>query len=363
MRYEFNIRPEPFQGYTQFDELELFDTELSDEWQGEVIQNVEYTKWVQRSLNQIMGLNLAVDGDAGTQTRSAIRSFQQLVGLTVDGKVGPMTEAQLITLSFSLPPSAPGPAVTPTPATPAATNPRAFIVGGAALTPPAALSVRNFFDPSVHRFTGPSRRGRTINEFVIHETVTRSVASTVSVLKARKLSVHMILGPDGEITQHGDLADDRMAHAGSSHNGLSVGVEVVNPYYPTQLKPGLPWTQTIKAGWAHRGTYVLPTPAQAEAVAQLTSWITSPAAAGLAIPRTWIGLSRTASGNKLAMNRVTGAGSSSPGIYAHTYFGHADGSWLVLYSYLRLQAGMTPSAAYAEAARLGTTKSNSVPVP
>jgi hypothetical protein len=306
-----------------------------------------------------MGLNLAVDGDAGPQTRSAIRSFQQRVGLTVDGKVGPMTEAQLITLSFSLPPTTPGAVVIPTPA---AINSRAFIVGGAALTSPTALAVRNFFDPSVHRFSGPSRRGRTINEFVVHETVTRSVADTVSVLKARNLSVHMILGPSGEITQHGDLADDRMAHAGS-HNGPSVGVEVVNPYYPRLLRPGLPWTQTIQAGWAHEGTYVLPTLAQAEAVAQLTKWITSPSATGLAIPRKWIGLSRTASGNKLAMSRVDGAGSASPGIYAHTYFGHADGSWLVLYAYLRLQAGMTPATAYAEAVRLGTTQSKSVPVP
>ena len=65
-------------------------------------------------------------------------------------------------------------------------------------------------------------------------------------------------------------------------------------------------------------------------MAQLTQWITSPAAAGLAIPRAWVGLARAASGKTLAMSRVAAAASAGPGIYAHTYFGHADGPWLVL---------------------------------
>jgi hypothetical protein len=32
----------------------------------------------------------------------------------------------------------------------------------------------------------------------------------------------MIMGPNGEITQHGDLADDTLWHA-SQHNPISVG--------------------------------------------------------------------------------------------------------------------------------------------
>jgi len=79
-------------------EFEAFDTELADqEWQSEVNRSSsDYIKWVQQSLNQIMGLRLAVDGISGTQTRSAIRSFQQQRGLAVDGIVGPQTEAALI---------------------------------------------------------------------------------------------------------------------------------------------------------------------------------------------------------------------------------------------------------------------------
>ena len=54
-----------------------------------------YVRWVQDSLNKILGLRLAVDGIVGTQTRSAIRSFQERNGLTVDGIVGPQTDAKL----------------------------------------------------------------------------------------------------------------------------------------------------------------------------------------------------------------------------------------------------------------------------
>ena len=55
----------------------------------------QYVRWVQDSLNRILGLRLAVDGVAGTQTRSAIRSFQERSGLAVDGIVGPQTDAKL----------------------------------------------------------------------------------------------------------------------------------------------------------------------------------------------------------------------------------------------------------------------------
>jgi hypothetical protein len=54
-----------------------------------------YIRWIQQSLNQILGLRLAVDGIMGPQTRSAVRSFQQRQGLTADGIVGPLTERAL----------------------------------------------------------------------------------------------------------------------------------------------------------------------------------------------------------------------------------------------------------------------------
>jgi hypothetical protein len=236
-------------------------------------------------------------------------------------------------------------------------DPSAFIVAGRALPAPPGLDVRNFGDPKVFKFEGRSRAGQAVTELVIHESVTRSALSTVAVLKRRTLGVHLILAPDGKITQHGDLAHARLAHAGG-HNGPSIGVEVVNPYYPYLLRDDLPWTRTIAAPWAHGGAYVLPTPAQAEATAQLVEWLTSPAAEGLSIPRAWIGLA----GGRLRMGVVPGADQRRPGVYAHHYFAHADGAWLALYAWLRLEAGLEPNLAYEEAARRATNARGSIDV-
>jgi len=70
----------------------------------------DYIRWVQRSLNSLLGLNLKVDGIMGPQTRSAIRSFQQKQGLVADGVVGANTEAALIKATSG---TAPAPVITP----------------------------------------------------------------------------------------------------------------------------------------------------------------------------------------------------------------------------------------------------------
>ena len=89
-----------------------------------------------------------------------------------------------------------------------------FVIAGRVLPAPPGLDVTNFEASEVHRFTGRDRSGRTVNERVLHESVTTSVETTVRVLKRRKLGVHLIVAPDGRVTQHGDLAHDRLAHAG-----------------------------------------------------------------------------------------------------------------------------------------------------
>jgi len=223
---------------------------------------------------------------------------------------------------------------------------RGFAVAGRVLPVPCSLAVAIFNHPGVHRFAGRDRAGRAVTEVIVHESVTRSAADTVAVLERRRLGVHLVVAADGRVIQHGDLAHDRLAHAGG-HNGPSVGIEVVSPYYPKYLRDGLPWSRVIDAPWAHGGRYVLPTPEQAEATSRLVGWLTSPAAEGLSIPRTWIGFD----GTQLAMGRVPRGDTRRPGVWAHTYFHHADGSWLVLYAWLRLEAGLAPCAAYEEAAR------------
>ena len=91
--------------YEYYSEIPLgaADYELEEEVNR---QSPEYAMWVQQSLNKILGLRLAVDGITGTQTRSAIRSFQQKKGLLVDGIVGPQTEGALIRAGAGNPPGA-----------------------------------------------------------------------------------------------------------------------------------------------------------------------------------------------------------------------------------------------------------------
>ena len=73
------------------------------EWESEVSRSSpDYIRWVQSSLNKILGLRLAVDGIMGPATRSAVRSFQQRKGLAVDGILGSQTEASLRALTGTL---------------------------------------------------------------------------------------------------------------------------------------------------------------------------------------------------------------------------------------------------------------------
>jgi hypothetical protein len=248
------------------------------------------------------------------------------------------------------------------------TLPRFFqiVVGGKFLDPPVGVAVRNHFATSVHHFNpGRALRTGTVDELVIHETQTSSVSRTVSTLKSKGASVHFIVGPDGRVTQHGDLMV-RMGHA-EPHNPRSVGIEVVNPYVASRLQT--PWTETIPARWSTKG-YVLPTPEQAEVVTALIDWLTRTRSGGLSIPRRWVG----ELDGHLVMSKLPGAGTPAPGIYAHTYFcptkcgcescredprknpckcKHADGAWLVLYAWLRLEARLPAEEAYRRARELG----------
>ncbi len=225
-------------------------------------------------------------------------------------------------------------------------NNHKIVIGGKLFEPPEGLRVVNFLEPAVSCFKAKRRAKTPITELVLHETVTTGVTSTIAILQRRSLGVHFIIGPDGEITQHNDLAYDRVAHA-PPHNKCSIGIEIVTPYYPMYLGEDQPWKQVIDAKWAHKKRYVVPTFEQAEAACRLIAWLTSKNAVPLEIPRRWVGLKK----NSLAMGRLLTGRLPISGIYAHTYFGHADGAWPVLYAWLRIEAGLAPQAAYAEAAR------------
>jgi hypothetical protein len=220
----------------------------------------------------------------------------------------------------------------------------------------AGLRVNNWIDhePGDYRFKN-RRRTTPVTEIVVHETVTCNQMSTLRVLQppsksnpgGRDLGVHFIVEHDGVVYQNGDALDDMTFHA-SQHNGPSIGIEVVNPYEPRFRKADGPWQKTIHAPWAAGGQYVVPTQESAEALKKLLEFFTT-AREGmpdrLQVPLRWVGLKD----GRMALGRVAGAEKLSPGIYAHMYFEHADGSWLLLYAWLRMVAGLGPNQAYDEA--------------
>lgn len=218
------------------------------------------------------------------------------------------------------------------------------LVNGNEVAPPGGLVVENYLMNGITKFKNALRGGKPVSEVILHETVTASSRATVDVLNQRGLGVHFIIGPDGIVRQHGDLVLDELWHA-SSHNDNSVGIEVVNPYYPKFRPANSPWSTVIDAPWADQGKYVVPTAEQAEACCQVVSWLCGDSTGDIVIPRTWPGLS----GQKMAFGRIPGGEKRSPGIWAHYYFGHADGAWLALYCWLRMEAEFGAADAYSQA--------------
>lgn len=180
--------------------------------------------------------------------------------------------------------------------------------------------------PITDPFTTYSRGNAVIDQVVLHESVTSSRDKTIAVLRARKLGVHIIVDRDGSVTQHAPLAT-QVAHAGSKHNRRSVALEVVNRYYGSQGDEGDP---DIAAVWAHRGWYILPTPAQVEAV-----WLVLKGVLALTptIPRTFPGATKT----RFTWGRLSAAQLAKvpAGIMAHHRTDHADGLFPEHYCLMR----------------------------
>ena len=195
----------------------------------------------------------------------------------------------------------------------------------------------------------PRRRGSPCTEIVVHETVTVDVPSTVHVLRERGLGVHAIVDSDGVLYYFSDLADSIQWHA-SQHNNASFGVEVVNPVEPKYRPKSGPWSEEISAKSIPGGRYVVPTLQQCEAVTSIVRASTDGSLPGLSIPRHWIG----EVADHIQFGRVRQAYTPSPGIYAHCYFGHSDGGFLVAYAWLRLAIHEEPEQAYRAAKDLMT---------
>ncbi|MGR9108001.1 MAG: peptidoglycan-binding protein [Gammaproteobacteria bacterium] len=117
MREDSTFGMDPFDEYSESDEYDSFWAVSKEIDQGEASRvGPEYIRWIQRSLNKILGLRLVVDGIMGPATRSAVRRFQQIQGLTSDGVVGPQTDQRLRLLVGG---PSPTPATATCPPTPA----------------------------------------------------------------------------------------------------------------------------------------------------------------------------------------------------------------------------------------------------
>jgi hypothetical protein len=80
-------------------ELQPEEFEFSSEPAPSLLREVgrsrpDYVRWVQGSLNRLLGLRLAVDGILGPATRSAIRSFQKQQGLRLTELLDPGPSAR-----------------------------------------------------------------------------------------------------------------------------------------------------------------------------------------------------------------------------------------------------------------------------
>ncbi len=266
-----------------------------------------------------------------------------------------------------------------------------LVVGGRELRPPAGLVVTNWSDPGVARKDRSGSRSRPacravgdVREIIVHETASQRVSRR----SAGRPNVHLVLHRDGTFTQHADLVHD-LNHA-NHHNRASFGFETVNPVVPRLAgapQNGLPrdrvrWPTLRDTSWAGLDRhdpdrrrvrnpvtgerevvngplpreswnasrhYVRPTHEQLEAATALIRWTTDGTVGhGMDVPRTWRGLRRR--GELLLFGRDDRHfARREPGIYAHGYFHHSDGYFVVLYALLRLERGLASADALARA--------------
>lgn len=188
---------------------------------------------------------------------------------------------------------------------------------------------------------------------------------TEQLLRRKNLGVHFAIGfVDAQtplVTQHNDLRDV-LYHTGRPVNALSVGVEIINPYY----QPRGPWKESIRAPWAHRGRYTLPLPCQVEALWRLWDALRDisrahPGRRFCIEDRIW-GVSQR--GNYQFGPVAKSLSRRTPGLLAHHHYGyHADGAFPVCYCALR-DRGLTAQDAYQAAVHMAaSTRRSRAPLP
>jgi hypothetical protein len=190
-------------------------------------QGSEHMRWVQTSLNQILNLQLPVDGVAGVETRSAIRSFQKRENLPVTGIVGPDTEQALLKATRGATDKA------PTNDAPLASEPNsdappeqefswiASALPGLFTTP---IEDRTAFTPKDLR-KGKPRDINKVYALVLHQTAFSRGNDTT---KYDRIPVHFVITPNGKIIQLHPLT--ALLWSSNGFNTGSVAVEFVGNF-------------------------------------------------------------------------------------------------------------------------------------
>lgn len=207
-----------------------------------------------------------------------------------------------------------------------------LIANGKKIPVPAGVSLTNYLEDKEVHFAGAQPRGKKVQHLVFHESVSRDAPSTIRILKGRNLGVHLVLAPDGHISQHCDVVTEKIAH-GNQLNGSSIGFEIVNPYTGGNLRA--PFTNTLPAQWwtwvpkDGKELYTTPTESQLKTLAIFVPWL-----CGVVpdLPYSFPTADLNATNQKIA--NWDAAGKPAPGIVAHRdYSSHADGryplEWLI----------------------------------
>lgn len=185
--------------------------------------------------------------------------------------------------------------------------------------------------------SGLSSRPRNVavTQVVVHESDTKDSAETESTLARRRLSSHYTVDADGSIDRL--VPESRVASHAGPHNANSIGIEVSNPDYGRDARPG---QQVIKASWMDKGSYAVPPPGQTEATWRLTQDV----ARRNNVPATF----PAEKGDSFRMTNLTSDQANRPGIISHAQLSgnKADGSFEVLYGAIRSR-GYDPDEAYA----------------
>ena len=199
------------------------------------------------------------------------------------------------------------------------------------------------------RLRSYKRRGQA-DQIVLHESVTRTAAGAVKVLKRRKLGVHYSIDRDAEGTVRSHVPIARAcSHAGAGHNHRSIAVEVINPYYASRARPG---DDILSGVWVHKKEYILPLESQMRSLYRLMIWLVIYADIDISFPGISAGVMRW---GRIKDHKVAG-------VMAHHRWAHADGCFPEAYLYCRSR-GMDHEGAWnttVKAAKAGKRKTRLV---